>query len=131
MVFISARRNLIAITLGIGVMAASPVAALADDVARGKEIYDGVGACASCHGALGGGDGPAAAALTPKPKNFQKAEFSLDTNGDGKVGTAEDVYNVITNGAAKYNGSMFMVGRVDLSEADRKALAAYVLSLKQ
>lgn len=26
--------------------------------------------CASCHGAKGKGDGPAAAALTPKPKDF-------------------------------------------------------------
>lgn len=31
--------------------------------------------CASCHGPEGGGDGPAGAALKPKPADFSAAEF--------------------------------------------------------
>ena len=38
------------------------------DPAKGKASYDQL--CASCHGASGKGDGPAAAALNPKPKDL-------------------------------------------------------------
>jgi mono/diheme cytochrome c family protein len=37
-------------------------------VAKGKELY--AVQCVSCHGAAGAGDGPAAAALNPRPRNF-------------------------------------------------------------
>ncbi len=37
-------------------------------LAAGKRIFDTN--CAACHGASGKGDGPAAVALTPKPRNF-------------------------------------------------------------
>ena len=105
--------------------------AFADDsLASGKTIYDGAGACSSCHGALGKGDGAAAAALNPKPRDFSAGHFNYDTDGDGKTGTEADLLNVITNGAQKYGGSMLMVGRPDLSEADRKSLVKYVLSLR-
>lgn len=103
--------------------------ALADDVAKGKEIYNGVGACASCHGELGKGDGIAAAALTPKPRSFSEGTFAFDTDKDGKTGTEHDLFNVVTNGAAAYGGSMLMAARPDIAEADRKALVKYVMSL--
>ena len=48
-------------------------AAPADARARGESIYSV--RCAPCHGANGGGDGPAAAAITPKPRNFRDADF--------------------------------------------------------
>ena len=41
--------------------------------ASGKGIY--VTRCAPCHGMDGAGDGPAAAAITPKPRNFRDADF--------------------------------------------------------
>lgn len=106
--------------------------ARADEVVeKGKAVFNGAGACVSCHGATGKGDGPAGAALNPKPRDLSKGEFNLDTDGDGKKGTEADIFNVITNGAQKYGGSFMMVGRPDLPEADRKALAQFVLSLKQ
>ena len=109
-----------------------PVAAAADaELEQGKTVYNGVGGCVACHGALGKGDGAAAAALTPKPNDFSKGVYKYDANGDGTTGTMEDIVGVITNGAAKFGGSPMMVGRADLSEADRKALAKYVLSLKE
>lgn len=102
-----------------------------DELEKGKAVYNGAGACSSCHGALGGGDGVAAAALTPKPRNFAAGDYALDTDNDGKKGTETDIFNVVTNGALKYGGSPMMAGRADLSEADRKAVAKYVLSLKK
>lgn len=49
-----------------------PVAGLdAADPARGKALFDDK--CASCHGATGKGDGPAAAALNPPPADFTDA----------------------------------------------------------
>jgi len=41
------------------------------DPAAGKEKYDQI--CASCHGPGGKGDGPAAAALDPKPRDLSDA----------------------------------------------------------
>jgi mono/diheme cytochrome c family protein len=42
----------------------------ADD---GKAVYEI--RCAPCHGSAGTGDGPAAAALVPKPRNFRDPAF--------------------------------------------------------
>ena len=105
--------------------------AVADEMLdKGKAVYNGPGACAACHGALGKGDGLAAASLNPKPISFASGQFTLDTDGDGKTGTETDLFNVITYGAAKYGGSPMMVGRPTLSKEDREALVKYVLSLK-
>ncbi len=119
------------ILLSLSVVALCATPAAADEVAKGKAVYDGAGACATCHGTGGAGDGPAGGSLDPKPKSFIDGAFGIDTDGDGKTGTETDIYNVITNGAQKYGGSVFMVGRADISESDRKALAKYVLSLKK
>jgi high-affinity iron transporter len=45
----------------------------AADAARGKSVYES--RCAPCHGDQGGGDGPAAAAIEPKPRNFLAPAF--------------------------------------------------------
>jgi mono/diheme cytochrome c family protein len=41
--------------------------------ATGKRLY--LERCAPCHGDGGAGDGPAAAAIDPKPQNFREAAF--------------------------------------------------------
>ena len=112
-------------------MLSSLVARADDDLAKGKGVFEGIGACSSCHGMTGMGDGVAAAALDPKPRNFANGEFKFDTDGDGKTGTEADLFNVVTNGAQKFGGSPMMVARPDIPEADRKALVKYVLSLKK
>lgn len=121
----------IALSSLLGVVFSASLVSAEPTVEQGKVVYEGAGACITCHGATGEGDGPASASLNPKPKNFAKAEYALDTNGDGKMGTEEDIVNVITNGAQKYGGSFMMVARPDLSENDRKSLAKYLLSLKK
>jgi len=106
--------------------------AVADaDIDKGKSVYNGVGACAACHGASGKGDGPAGGVLTPKPRDFTVGDYVYDTNGDGTKGSEADLFDVITNGSAKYGGSPLMAGRADIPEADRKALIKYIVSLKQ
>ncbi len=50
------------------------------DAAKGKESYDQI--CASCHGATGKGDGVAAAALDPKPRDLSSAEYVSTLSDD-------------------------------------------------
>ncbi|MBI1733804.1 MAG: cytochrome c [Candidatus Rokubacteria bacterium] len=38
--------------------------------------------CASCHGPQGKGDGPAAAALNPRPANWQSDKLKKETDGE-------------------------------------------------
>lgn len=38
--------------------------------------------CVSCHGAQGKGDGPAAAALNPKPANWQSDKLKKESDGE-------------------------------------------------
>ena len=60
---------------------------------RGAAVY--AIRCAPCHGSEGGGDGPAAASITPKPRNFHDADFWRGRTGEqlrlvvrqGKPGT--------------------------------------------
>lgn len=105
--------------------------ATAGDAAAGKAVYDGKGACASCHGATGAGDGAAAAALNPKPASFAAGAFRLDTDGDGTPGSDTDLANVIKKGGAAYQGNPAMPGRADLSDAEIADLIAYIRSLKK
>jgi mono/diheme cytochrome c family protein len=46
--------------------------------------------CASCHGKAGKGDGPAAAALNPKPADWTSAKVQAQTDGE--------IFWKITNG---------------------------------
>ncbi len=121
--------RLIGLALGAVFSASFAAAVRADDLAQGKAVFTGAGACVTCHGEQGKGDGPAAAALNPKPAHIGEGQFKYDTDKDGKAGTENDIFNMVTNGAAAYGGSPLMVARPDLPEADRKAVAKYVRSL--
>jgi mono/diheme cytochrome c family protein len=60
------------------------------DAKNTKNPVKGVGAakksvetnCASCHGPSGKGDGPAAAALQPKPADWTSAKLAKETDGE-------------------------------------------------
>jgi mono/diheme cytochrome c family protein len=95
----------------------------------GKTVYTTY--CATCHGPTGQGDGPGAAALEPKPRNFAAGEFKFDPTGDGKTGEPEDLVEVVKNGAAQYGGSPLMVPwGTSLNEQQIGAVVEYVKSLK-
>ncbi|HEC07562.1 MAG TPA: c-type cytochrome [Thiolapillus brandeum] len=124
------KHPVIVLSVFTGILTLSGVAG-AGDAAAGKAVYDGKGACASCHGATGAGDGAAAAALNPKPASFAAGAFRLDTDGDGKTGTDADIGNVIRNGAAKFGGNAAMPARADFSDDEVASLVAYIHSLKK
>jgi mono/diheme cytochrome c family protein len=92
--------------------------------ARAKAIY--VKQCASCHGAEGHGDGPAAYLLYPKPRDFWSARYRLVSTWEG-VPTEDDTFGVITRGIP---GSA-MPAWGHLSESDRWALVRYVRGLAE
>ncbi|TLN02623.1 cytochrome c, partial [bacterium] len=75
----------------------NPVAGQASASDAGKVVFETN--CASCHGTTGAGDGPAGAALDPKPANL-----------DAIMGTASDGYLMwrISDGGgmAPFNSSM-------------------------
>jgi caa(3)-type oxidase subunit IV len=88
-----------------------------EQIAKGKQIFGQQ--CIACHGADGHGDGPAAAALVPHPRNFHQ-------DAGWKNGRAlAQVFKTLTNGIP---GSA-MASFSTLSAEDRLALAHYVRSL--
>jgi putative copper export protein/mono/diheme cytochrome c family protein len=52
----------------------------ATSIAEGRAVF--VERCAACHGDRGGGDGPAAASLNPKPPDLRAHHVALHTAGD-------------------------------------------------
>jgi mono/diheme cytochrome c family protein len=85
-------------------------------IAEGKNLY-GVN-CASCHGNAGQGDGPAAAALNPKPRNFTTGEWRYG-------GGLARVVRTISEGSP----GTAMAAFAGIPMADRVKLAHYVRSL--
>lgn len=86
-------------------------------LAKGKASFEIN--CASCHGSKGLGDGVAAIALNPKPRNYVKDAFK---NGD----KPEDVFKTLKEGLRNTP----MVSFAHLSEQERWGLAYYVLELR-
>lgn len=54
----------------------NPFPATPENIAKGKEIFNGKGTCFTCHGNEGRGDGPVGAALDPAPRNFHNPRFA-------------------------------------------------------
>ena len=105
----------------IGLMAtAVPAWAAAPD---GKQLF--AQHCASCHGAEGAGDGPAARYLYPKPRDFRRGVFKVRSTPDGEMPTDQDLLNTLARGMP---GSA-MPSFAYLSKADREALVPYIKSL--
>ena len=75
--------------------------------------------CVACHGPKGAGDGAAAVALNPKPRNYATDAFK---NGD----KPENIFKTLSEGLP----GTAMVSFAHLPEQDRWALAYYVLELR-
>lgn len=88
------------------------------DAAKGKEVFQNT--CASCHGPEGKGDGVAAAALDPKPRDLSDAAYVSTLSN-------EHIYKVISEGGASVGLSPMMAawGGV-LSEQDIWNVIAYI-----
>ncbi len=84
---------------------------------RGQELY--LGACATCHGAEGKGDGPGGKGLNPQPRNFTQP------NGWKNGFHIDQVYRTLDEGIKGTS----MVAYKDIRRKDRMALVHYVRSL--
>ena len=87
-------------------------------LAKGKASFEMN--CASCHGPNGAGDGPAAAALDPKPRNLATAPLK---GGDKPA----QIFATLGKGIP--NTAMIAFGH--LSEEERWGLAYHVADLRQ
>jgi cytochrome c len=95
---------------------------ISGDPVKGEATYKLY--CVLCHGATGLGDGPGAAALNPKPRNFQdKAEMSKISD--------KEIFTAIKSGGAAVGKSPLMVAWGAILGDDQKVhdVAAYVRSL--
>lgn len=88
--------------------------AYAADTPDGGRIY--AEQCSGCHGDDGRGDGPAAAALVPKPRNFRDSAFWKDR-------TTVQLESVVRSGKP---GTMMMAWSAALSDAEIAAVVRFV-----
>ena len=96
--------------------------ALAGDAAAGEARFKQL--CAACHGTTGKGDGPAAAAMNPKPRNFADPEWQ-------KSVTDDYLLKVIRQGGSAVGKSPMMTpfGH-SLNESQTQDVIAYIRGLK-
>jgi len=88
-------------------------------IARGQQIYKAN--CITCHGEKYDGMGDAGKYLNPHPRNLVTEKFA---NGED----VDSVYKSVTDGLKNTP----MVAYKDiLPEADRKAVAAFIVSLRK
>jgi len=93
-----------------------PVPSSPESIQRGKQLF--TQNCATCHGESGKGDGPAAAALNPKPANLAAGQFK-------QGGEPQQIFQTVTNGVP----GTAMVGWATIPEQGRWDLVNYVRSL--
>ena len=95
--------------------------AWAGDAAVGKVKYDMM--CAGCHGAAGMGDGPAGAAMNPKPRDLTDKTW-LATRKDDELRT------VINKGGTALGLSPMMPGMgAGMTPAEVDGIIAYIRSI--
>lgn len=88
---------------------------------EGKKVFEQV--CASCHGSKGDGKGPAGAALTPPPTDFQKSLKEWpDTKGD-----PQKIFEVISKGIP----NSAMIAWTQYSDEQRWALVYTVMAFSK
>jgi len=91
------------------------------DVAKGKGIYDQY--CAGCHGPTGKGDGAAAGALNPKPRDLSDKTYARSLKD-------EYLFQITKDGGAALKKSPLMPGMgKTLKEDQIKDVVAYLRSL--
>ncbi len=106
-----------ALALGLLFFAAPP--GRGADRGLGRRVF--VDRCAACHGDQGFGDGPAANAIVPRPRNFHDPEF-------WKGRTPEALRAVVAHG--KGPASMMPAFEGVLSDAEIDAVVDYLQSFR-
>lgn len=89
--------------------------------AQGQQIYEE--RCAACHGINGDGQGPGAARLLVKPRDFTRDEFKIKSTQGDEFPSREDLIKVISEGMP---GSSMPGWENVLTQADMGPLADYI-----
>jgi mono/diheme cytochrome c family protein len=87
----------------------------------GKPVYDKW--CAGCHGVEGDGEGPAAAWMLPRPRDFTTALYQIRTTPSGALPTDADILHIIDVGMP---GTAMPGWESRLSGTQRNDLVAYL-----
>ena len=103
----------------VGVLMLAPAMVYAGNAQKGKTIFDQT--CATCHGAMGKGDGAAAAALNPKPRDLSNKAYM------SKLKDA-DIAKILKGGGPAVGKSPLMPPYAG-SDADIQDLIAYIRTL--
>jgi mono/diheme cytochrome c family protein len=107
---------------GAGGAGSSTTAAVGKITPEVKELFKS--RCATCHGETGHGDGPASAALNPKPRAYSDVTWQNSVKDD-------DIKKTITMGGAAVGKSPIMPASPDLADKpELDGLVAYVRSFK-
>jgi mono/diheme cytochrome c family protein len=92
-----------------------------DALTPGKSIYDR--SCATCHGARGRGDGPAAAVLDPAPRDFTRGVFKFRSTNANSLPTDEDLARAVADGLP---GTSMPAFKSLLSASQRQSVIDYI-----
>ncbi len=116
-------RALLSLTFLVAIIATPPLAYAQADLENGKQKYTLY--CVTCHGETGDGQGIVGKTLDPPPRDFTVGDFKFG-------GTDEDIFQVISDGAAPKGGSPLMApwGAV-IPEDERWNIVKYIRSLKK
>ncbi len=93
-------------------------------VRAGRESF--VRNCIGCHGTNADGQGPAAAFLSPKPRNLVEGSFKFRSTPAGSLPTEEDLLRTIEQGVPRSSMPPFRA----LPHPEKRALVAYLQSLR-
>ena len=91
---------------------------------RGKALFEKH--CVECHGTAGRGDGPSAAFLVPRPRDFSTGKYKIRTTETGSVPTDDDLIGSVKRGL--YGTSMPGWDRI-LSDEDIADIVQYIKTL--
>lgn len=115
--------EMIVIVVLCAVVLGTALVAHAADAEQGKKLYGQF--CATCHGQSGKGDGAAAAALNPKPRDHTDKEYMSKLSDD-------DMLKVIKNGGASVGKSPLMPPwGASLKDDQIQDIIAYVRTLSK
>jgi len=107
--------------LAVGALLLPSVVLAQGDPAKGKDLY--AKHCAGCHGLSGKGDGPAAAAISPKPTDFSNKGYMAGLKD-------QYLFDLVQKGGAAMGKSPLIIpfGK-KLKDGEIRDVNAYVRSL--
>ncbi len=104
------------------VMQGFPSAPEAESIEAGKRVY--FTKCVWCHGVEGAGDGPGAARLWPRPRNFNIGTFKIRHTASGQLPLIDvDLFDTVTHGLP---GSAMPSWEGILTDQQRRDVLAFV-----